>query len=211
MEETQNQTPEPVATPATPAKSKATKWIIIGVVVLVVLGALQSMFFSPERLSEKMFEQMTGGEMDVDIDGDGSVKLKGEGYDIDVDSDNSGTMQITGENGEQVNISTGNDVKLPDDWPSSIPLPRDAKLTYAQSGTSANGMGQSVAFTTSDSMNDVSEFYKTELANNGWTIEATMITTDGGMISASQGEDGVIISIGSSDGETAVTIGTAKK
>ncbi len=210
MEETQNQTPEPVATTATPAKSQTTKWIIIGIVVLVALGAIQSMFFNPERLSEKMLERATGGQYDVDIDRDGSVKVKGDGYEMNTNDDGQGTMQIKGDDGEQINISTGENIKLPDNWPSSIPLPNDAKISYAQSGGSADGSGQTVAFTTRDSMSEVTEFYKSELADKGWTIEATMVTTDGGMVSATQGEDSVIISIGSTDGETAVTIGTAR-
>lgn len=63
---------------------------------------------------------------------------------------------------------------LPDNWPSDAPSYPNSKIVYSGSSNPQTGAeGAAVSFTTSDSINDVVEFYKRELASNGWSIEST--------------------------------------
>ncbi len=117
-------------------------------------------------------------------------------------------MTFSGEDGESYTVSTGADVELPDNWPESVPLPSDAKITYA--GTMMTGQpggGTTVAFTTRQSVTEITEYYKDELGGNGWTIAATMATADGSMISATRADgEGVILYVGTSPDGTTVSM-----
>ena len=170
--------------------SKNKKWIIIAVVV-IVLSLVARFAFSPERTAERMLEQATGGDYDIDVDRDGS-------------------MQITGNDGEKMNITAGNGTSLPDDWPDTIPVFPDAKIEYAASIAGEDGaLNHTVTYSTSRSATDVTEFYKEQLPANGWAIEATMATGEGSMITATNDtEEGVVMYVGESDGVTTVNIST---
>lgn len=187
MEETQEQQNKPKETSAI---SKNKKWIIIGIVVIVVI-VLARMIFSPANVAERMLEQATGGNYDVNVDHDGS-------------------MQITGGDGEKMNITTGKSATLPDNWPNSLPVSPDAKIEY--SGSVSDGEGGTsltVTYSTSRSAAEITEFYKEQLSSKGWNIEATIATGDGSMLSASDDSDGaVVVYIGESDGMTTVNITT---
>ena len=191
------QTPEsaPQAQGGGEQKKDYTKWIIVGVIVLVVLYVLQSML-SPTRMMERgierAMEEAGGGDVDIDINpmggGDARVNFKGE-------------------NGETYEMNAGGSVSLPDNWPSSVPLMDGANITYAGTMMAAQGGGTSVAYTTNDSVNAVADYYKNELPQNGWTIAMTSATTDGAIVSATRGEgEGVMVYIGSSPEGTTVTM-----
>ena len=187
-----NETPEqqaPVSAPTQAEKQNYTKWIIVGVGVLVVLYIAQS-FLSPERAIERAIEQSAGGDVDVDIDRDGSVRMKGD-------------------NGEEYNVSAGNNVSLPDNWPSSVPLPSDINVSYAGSMNAGDTetAGLSVVYTTKDSTTEVAEYFKSTLEKEGWKIQATVATGDGSMVTASKGEEeNVAVYIGGAEGETTVNV-----
>lgn len=174
---------------ATSKNQDYTKWIIIAVVAIGILYGLQALF-SPERAVERAIEGATGGDVDIDIDRDGS-------------------MEVTGENGEAYKVSTGDSVSLPDNWPDSVPLPSDARISYAGSmnGGDDASSGLSVVYTTKDSATEVAEYFKSTLEKEGWEIQATMATGDGSMVTASKGEEeNVAVYIGSADGETTVNV-----
>ncbi len=185
MEENQN----PVSTtPVPPAPNATKKWIIIGIAAIVIIVIAQNMF-SPMRMSERALERAIGEDYDIDVNRDGTVEIKGE-------------------DGESMNISAGTDVKLPNNWPSSIPLASEAKLSYAGSmNTGGSQQGLSVVYTTEMSVSEVTEFYKQELEQKDWKIEASVVTTDGSMITATKGEDeSVGVYIGEADGVTTVNL-----
>lgn len=184
MDETQNQAPVAGAT----APSSKKKYIIIGIVVVLALLFVQSLL-SPERMMERAFEGATGGQYDIDADGDG------------------GSIKIKGEDGAEIEITSDGGGKLPKDWPSSVPLPGDAKIEYG--GTMADGSGAknlSVSFTTGDSASEVAEYYADKLSSDGWTIEANLTTGDGAMISATQGENAAVAYISAGENETSVSL-----
>jgi hypothetical protein len=191
----EQQTPE--GTPQSAEKKDYTKPIIIVVVVLVVLYGVQSMF-SPERMTENMMERA------IERASDGNADV-----DIDVDRDGVTSATFTGEDGETYTMNAGTDVALPDNWPESVPLMRDAKITYAGSMMGGQAGGLNVVYLTKQSVSEVNEFYKSELVSNGYTLAATMATGDGTMVTATKGEnENVMVYTGSSPEGTTVTITT---
>ncbi len=190
MEDTQNEGGTPSAG-TSEAKKDYTKPIIIGVVVLAVLYGAQ-MMFSPQRIMERAMEEA----------------YEDAGVDVDIARDGSTNVTISGEDGESYTVRAGDDVALPDSWPESVPIPSDAKITYAGTmGTGQTGGGTTVAFVTGQSVTEVTEYYTRELAQNGWTIAATMATGDGSMVSATREEDeGVILYVGTSPDGTTVSM-----
>lgn len=191
MDNTPEQEPV-ISSPSTEEKKSDTKkWIIIAVVVIVVLYALSAMF-SPERAVERMMEQASDDQYDVDLGRDGNMK-------------------VTGEDGEEMNIATGKNATLPDGWPASIPLMSDAKIesSAAVSGGAEEGTNLMVSYQTGKDVATVVAFYKKELAANGWAIESTIDVGEGSMMSASSAsEEVVVVNVGDSDGITMVVVTT---
>lgn len=171
-------------------KSEMKKWIIIAIVVIAGLSFIK-IIFSPENIAENLIEHASEGNYNVDIDRDGS-------------------MQVTSEDGDTMNINTGKSATLPDKWPDSIPVLSDAKIEYSASVSDGQG-GENLTITyeTSDSVSDVVDYYKEELVDGEWVIEVTMATGDGSMISATN-EDGdtVVVNAGESESGTTVVITT---
>lgn len=173
-------------------KQDYTKWIIIGVVGLVFIYGAQSLF-SPERAIERAIEGASGGDVDINID----------------DIEDNRSMRVTGDDGGEYNISTGNDVSLPDNWPSSVSIPSSARLSYAGSMNAgdAESVGLSAIYTTKESTTEVAKYFKSTLETAGWEIQGTMATGDGSMITATKGEEeNVAVYIGSTEDETTVTV-----
>lgn len=183
MDETQN--PAPVQQTGEPKSKK--KLIIIGVAVVLGLLFIQSLL-SPERMAERTLEGVTGGKVDLDADGKGSIT-------------------VTGEDGAKIEITGEGSGKLPDNWPDSVPLARNASIEYA--GTVSNGTGgvsMNVSYTTRESAEDVTALYADAFGKNGWTIAMNLTTGDGAMVSATKGEDAVVAYISKGDTETSVTV-----
>jgi hypothetical protein len=91
-----------------------------------------------EKLAGKAIETGTGGD----------VKISSGGATVH-DSKGGGT------------VSMGTDAKLPDDWPSNVPLYGGAKITAAM----ASPNGKTVMFETKDPPAKVADFYKEKLAS----------------------------------------------
>lgn len=171
------------------AKSKNTKLIIIGVVVLVVVF-LASKIFSPERAIENALENAGDGNYNVDMNDDGSINIQGD-------------------DGESMQMTTGKTATLPEKWPDSVPIAPNAQIEYSSSVSSGDSgtLSHSVVFSTSQSAAEVTEFYKSALEANGWTIGATVSTGEGSMLSASKGDDEAAVAyISEVDGKTSVNL-----
>ena len=69
------------------------------------------------------------------------------------------------------------------------------------------GGGLTVVYTTSQSAADVTEYYKSELTSKGWTLQGTIATAQGSMVSASLSEkQNIVVYVSSADNETTVSI-----
>ena len=170
------------------------KKLIIIVIVVVALGGIgmlvRSMFSRniAENMAERAIEQAGGGDVDVDFD------------------DNTWTYET-----DEGSFQAGEDVSLPSDWPSDVPVMSGAKISYAGSSNPSTGApGASVTFTTSKSASEVASYYNSELVNHGWTIDSTANMGGANVISAKKGERTVGLYIIESEGTTSVTIGVGE-
>ena len=124
----------------------------------------------------------------------------------------SGKTTITGKDGSQATIS-GNDNKLPEGLPSYVPT-YSGTIKGSAAITTDKGTNFTFTIATDDSAQTVADWYKAKLAENGWTVTATVLNGDRGMIQAKKGEtSSAIITINkNSDGKTEVaTIVDVKK
>jgi len=187
MEDQNNPTNQSTGTNQSAPSQK--KWIIIIVLVLVGLYLVQSFVFSPGRMTERILEKASNGEYDVSVERDG-------------------TYNVTGKDGESVSVTSGASTKIPDNWPSSVPIPKGVNIEYVavMSGKDSEAVS-TLTYTTNDSMQSVSDLYKNELTANGWSIEGQISTGDGFVLSATRNEKEVTsVYITSSNGKTNVTL-----
>lgn len=148
--------------------------LIIGLVF--VLGGCKS-------VEDKVAEEVTGGII-------GSAT----GGDVEVDDDS-----VTFETDEGDVTVAGGEGTLPDAFPDDFPVYDDADVA---SSTSFEGEGQvqyHVTLATSDSVDDVYEWYKDELDSQGWTIDEDMkMSTDDGetaALSVTKGDMGASVTV----------------
>lgn len=172
---------QPKTSSAPPSKNKNLLIVIIVIAILVLLGGgyfVQQQF--AEKSAEKTIEQATGADVDVSEGGDK----------VTIETD-EGKVTI-GKN------------EVPDNFPSDIAIYNGSEVT----GTSETTDGVSVILKTSDSVSTVNNFYKDDLAKNGWKITLSSTAEGSSVISAEKGEKSVIItiSVDNEDGKTGIAI-----
>src|SRR3989338_2629122 len=123
---------------------------------------------------------------------------------VGVDKDNGGSTTYSKNDGS-VTVE-GN--KLPDNWPSDAPKYKNAQILSSVASNPQTGeAGAVIAFSTSDSIQTVIDFYKKELASNGWTVEQTIATETGTILVATKDDRDFSVYIGDSgDGKVGVTV-----
>ena len=130
------------------------------------------------------------------------------GEDADVKMNADGTMHITTEEGT-FDAGTG---KMPEDWPEDAPVYSDATVQFSGSTNPATGKpGAAAVLVTSDNAADVVAFYKTELAEQGWTISSTMEAEGTTILGATKGKRAFSLMVGSANGQTSITIGVGEE
>lgn len=208
-----NNTQEQQGSVAPQQPTSTKKWIIIAVVVVVLLYVVQmifSTFLSPESIVERAIERESGANVNIE---NGSVTVTGEnGERIEINTDGDGTVNMRGENGESFSVSGGEDLAIPDAWPTSVPIYDGARVLSSGVGTVVTGEtgGAMLTYTVSTSASDVVSYYKDSLTSAGWTINGVFESADSSMISATRNneEESVSVIVGSSDGETTVSLTT---
>ncbi len=182
-----NETSEQVQVAVQEKKPNNKKILIIVVSVIVMLFIAQSLF-SPERMAERMIENSINGDIDIDSD--------------------SGQIEIKGEDGESMKVTTGKKTELPKDWPSSVPVFPGSTIESSMSiAGQEESVSHNVTFSTNVDFDKVADFYNDELVKGGWTIAQTITTGDGSMITATKDDsNSVSVYIGTDDKGTTVTI-----
>ncbi len=162
----------------------------LGTAVLLLLSvvALSGCASIAEKATEAAVEKTTG--VSVDKDGD-NVTIKTD----------EGEATVSG------------DAKLPDGFPTDVPIYENAKITTAMSNKSDTGMGYIVAFTSQDDAAEIFAWYKQAFADKGWEIKSTMEVGDSvGGLSAEKGDLAATLSIGyGTDKEAQMTLTVAPK
>ncbi len=121
-------------------------WYIIGgVVILIILGALVSRSI-------------------------GFMCMRAAGVDVDRNMD--GTMTYETNEGS---VTVGQGASMPDNWPSDAPAAYSgAKISYSGTTNPQTGQsGSVVMYTTTASAQSVGEYYTSRLKSEGWNIEGT--------------------------------------
>ncbi len=128
---------------------------IIGAVITVVGGWLAKK--AGTSILEKAIESKTGVKTNLS--------------DIE-----KGKMSFTDtKTGQSVQVGTG---KIPDNFPKDFPVYPGAKVTSSLSGSDKglkNGFWLTLSST--DTLDTVSSYYKSNLKTNGWTVKTTLETT----------------------------------
>lgn len=141
-----------------------------------------------EKATERALERAAGGNVDVDIEGDG------------------GTTTITSEEGE----TTWGSTEIPENFPGNVPVYPNATVTFSHVGAGADGESASASLETTDDVDTVSSWYKTEIDNNGWSIEGTDSWGTGSekyiSYMGEQGEKKLSVGISASEGVTMITL-----
>lgn len=137
-----------------------------------------------ERSAERAMEKASGGQAEVDIDED--------------------TVNI---NMEEGSFSAGENVKLPDNFPSDVYIPKGKLLSVMNMGGADNW---TATLETDDSISDVVEACQGKLTEAGWEITGNMNLGGMSQLSAEKGERAVSVVFGTEDDKTtiAITVGS---
>lgn len=139
-------------------------------------------------VAEKAMEAASGGKAKVDVNGNAVTVKTADG------------------------TATWGDTKLPDNWPSDAPVYPGTKVAYAGSSNQTNGQsGSMVMLQSTDSGDKVVEFYKKELATQGWKIEGTFSADGTTTFMATKDTRALSMSVAMSDGETVITMTVGTK
>lgn len=146
-------------------------------VVVVLTGCGRRL---TDRALERAIEQETGGVADIDFNGDNWTATTDEGT-----------------------VAVGANVGLPADFPSDIYVP-DGQVVMAVADMAQNAVSTTIQ--TNMSSSDVIEKYKSELAEQGWTITTTANYGGVMMIGAGKDDRALTVSVTGGDGLTTVSI-----
>lgn len=191
MSEEQQQGMEPMREEK--SSNKKTIIIVIAViVVLVIILAFRS--FSTKTMTENMIENATGGNAELNANGD------------------EGTMKIKGADGNEITVSSGENLSIPDTWPADLPIMDGATITYTGSMSGqTGGSGTVLTLSTPKSVKEVADYYTSALKDNGWSSDVAMQMGEGTMLAGSKDDRSVSVVIDTGDdGQTnvSITVGT---
>ncbi len=134
-------------------------------------------------------------------------QLKDNGVDI-----NNGSINAKDDKGNSISIGNA---KLPDGFPSDVPVYTPSKIT----GSSKYGTNKyTVVLTTSDSASKVQDYYKSQLAANGWSSDngtGSINFQSGTVATFNKGSNQLLVTISSDnkggDDNTLITLTVAPK
>jgi len=118
---------------------------------------------------------------------DGKVTYQDKGKD-------AGTVSVTGKDAKTATLDF-NGGKIPADYPKDVPVYSSAKVVMSQSASEKNA--RNLMLESSDSADQISQFYNKELDRNGWKTETTVNTAQMHMFAANK--DGKQLTIQISD------------
>ena len=99
-------------------------------------------------------------------------------------------MHAVGKDGSSVDFNTGKPIT---DYPGDVPLYAGKSVMDVKSGQKK---GRMVMLQTSDSLEKISSFYKSELESKGWKVDTTMNTDKLIMYKASKDTRDLVVQIG---------------
>jgi len=163
-----------------------TKYIIgLSFLILMLAGCGGS---TDERALERQIEQQTGSDADVDISGD-NINISGATED------------------GAFSLSSGEGTLVPEDFPDDVLIYRPSSVESAM----VMPEGVSLTLKTNDEREKVEEAYKSEMADKGWSEQASIDMGTQSMLAYKKGERAANITIVPSDGMTQILIIVGKE
>ena len=145
----------------TPAASGSgnMRWYVIGGIALLLIGGWL----------------LTGG----------AAKLMGGAQGVDVDRNADGSTTYANDEGS---VTVGTSASMPANWPSDAPANYSgAVIVYSGTSNPQTGQeGSAVSYTVQASVQSVVDFYRSQLAAGGWTVNATANAGGATVISATK-------------------------
>jgi hypothetical protein len=169
---------------------KRTLRILLALVVVVALLAMTGCGFIAGRAVKSGVESATG------------VKVNESGN----------SVTVTGQDGATVSSSA--DGKIPEGFPSDMPLYVPGSIKAGIVSDSGSGKGFMVAIETPDAPAAVFAWYETQLKDKGWTVQTTMKTGEGGLLTGEKGSQVFTVAVSSgsdTQGATGVSISVGPK
>ena len=160
--------------------------IVGGVVAVLIVGSVINRLIA-KTAAEKMIEAATGGKAQVNTD-NGEVTVKTD----------------------QGTYSTSD--KIPANFPSDVPVYPGAKVQSSVATSQEQGNGHYLGLETSDSLDTVTAWYKSQVVDKGWKIESD--ATINGTLILGATKDTRQLSVSVSDGgsgKVAITLVVATK
>ncbi len=151
--------------------------LIAALALALVLSACgKSEEKAAETLAEQALEANAGQDVDVDIEDDGQT--------VTIETE-QGTLKQT----------SGDNVALPEDFPTDVTLPADYKLMSVMT----MGPVTSVVMEVPQSPSEVFDAFKSGQAGQGWKQTLSMQGADGSMLGFEKEDRSLLVNLGSSE------------
>jgi len=134
-----------------------------------------------------------------------TVTTKDGSVSVEQGKDGSGSVHAVGKDGSSVDINTGKKIT---DYPSDVPLYEGTSVMDMKSGEKHSRV---VVVQTPDSIDKISDFYKSQLDSMGWKVDATMNTDTTVIYKASKDNREMVVQIGSDGGKQSISQTLADK
>lgn len=151
--------------------SNKTLFIILGVVGFLVLGGILMSVLSVfvlNKATDKTVSTITGLDVDTNKNGDTTIKTKDGSITTKTDKNGNVTYETKDKSGASSSSST--EQKLPDNFPSNVPLYSNQKITYSSKSKTNEESNWQVNTETSDNINKVVDSLKESY--KGWTVDS---------------------------------------
>ncbi|OGG55693.1 hypothetical protein A3D71_02110 [Candidatus Kaiserbacteria bacterium RIFCSPHIGHO2_02_FULL_55_20] len=137
----------------------------------------------------------------------GAGSLIGAASGVDVDRGANGATTYSNEEGS---VTVGSGASMPSNWPSDAPANfAGANIVYSGTSNPQTGQtGSAVSYTVNASAASVADYYKQQLAAQGWTIQSTANMAGATVVAATKDTRtmGVYIT-DTADGNVSVVVG----
>ncbi len=169
---------------------KKLSFLLMLVAVLAFTGCSLT-----DRLGEKAAEKITEEVLET-----------GTNSDIDLTDE---SINISSDDGSS--FALGEDLALPDNFPSDVPIYSGASIVGTSSSEGEQGATFQVTLSTEDEFSAVSDYYKAAIVDEGWTLDNSYTMTSGGQTAIyNASKEGRTLDIGvyytEDDTQTMVTI-----
>jgi cytoskeletal protein RodZ len=135
--------------------AKGNKGLIILIIIAVILvGLFLAGKFLARKVGQGIFSRVLSQVTDT------NVKVEGDGDSVTFESDE----------GE---VSFNASGEMPESFPKDFPVYSGATLKSSFTATGEDTKGTSVVWETGDSVDKVTDFYKSELVKKGWKVVST--------------------------------------